>query len=80
MRAAFVNCLWRWHSYDEDEAEQQRFKAERVEVVKEAVTAESLGETAEPRCLGRKAKGVADNSPRAAHARSTTQRNRRFRC
>ena len=43
MRAAFVSCLWRWHSYDEDEAEQQRFKAERVEVIKEAVTAEIAG-------------------------------------
>lgn len=40
MRAAFASCIWRWHSYWEDEAEQQAFDAERTAEVEAAVGAE----------------------------------------
>lgn len=40
MRAALSNCLWRWHSYDEDEAQKQMFDAERAASAKATVEAE----------------------------------------
>jgi len=40
MRVAFSTCLWRWHSYDEDEAEKKRFVAEQEVSAQAAVAAE----------------------------------------
>lgn len=39
-RAAFATCRWRWHSYGEDEAEQQRFNAHQNSAAQSAVAAE----------------------------------------
>jgi hypothetical protein len=40
MRSAFAGCIWRWHSYWEEEAEQRAFEAERAAQVEAAVEAE----------------------------------------
>lgn len=40
VRAAFSNCVWRWHAYDEDETEQQSFEAAQSVIVEAAVAAE----------------------------------------
>ena len=40
MRAAFCGYLWRWHPWDEDEAAQKRFEAERDAATERAVAAE----------------------------------------
>ncbi len=40
MRAAFASVLWRWHSYEEDEAEQKAFEAKRLVAIQAAVEAE----------------------------------------
>jgi hypothetical protein len=39
-RAAFGSCRWRWHSYDEPDAEQRHFEAELAATVEAAVAAE----------------------------------------
>lgn len=40
MRAAFASCRWRWHPYDEDAGEQERYAQEKAAADTRAVAAE----------------------------------------